>query len=90
LAPSSLNCTPATPEPTALSMAVADRVTVPDTVPLGAVTLTVGAVVSGLVCRAAFTCAKVVVDVVVALAKSTVAGADNCIVDVSARACRSP
>ena len=34
LAPSSVNCTPATPDP-GLSVAVALRVTVPDTFPLG-------------------------------------------------------
>src|SRR5216684_818107 len=44
--PSSLNCTPTTPT---LSLAVAVTVTVPDTVepPAGAVSATVGAVVSG-------------------------------------------
>src|SRR6478735_9601709 len=73
-------------------------VTVPDTVaPLaGTLTLTVGAVVSPpgrlrpdcWVCGvAALACAKVVVDVVVALATSRVSGADNCMVDVPARAC---
>ena len=59
---------------------------------------TVGGVVSPPVARpdcwvcgdAAFTCAKVVVDGVAALATSTVTGADNCLVDGSARACRSP
>ena len=93
--PSTLNCTPVTPT---LSEALALTVTVPDTVApaAGAVRLTVGALVSPArpdcwVCGvAAFTCAKVVVDVVVALATSTVTGADNSIVDGSARACRSP
>src|SRR2546425_8039902 len=48
LAPSSLNCTPATPT---LSLAVADTVTVPDTVApaAGAVTATVGGVPSRVV-----------------------------------------
>ncbi len=85
--PSTRNCTPATPT---LSEAVALRGTVPDTnaFTVGAVTLTVGTVVSGLVRDVvALACAKVVVDVVVALATATVIGADNCIVDVSARAC---
>ena len=79
-----MNCTPATPT---LSEALAVTVTVPDTVApaAGAVRLTVGAVVSPPGARpdcwvcgvAAFTCAKVVVDVVVAAA-STVTGADSC------------
>src|SRR5712691_10209930 len=45
-APSSVNCTPATPT---LSLAVAATVTVPETVapPAGAVSVTLGAVVSG-------------------------------------------
>jgi hypothetical protein len=96
--PFAKNCTPLTPT---LSAAVAVMVTVPDTVaPLaGPVIATVGAVVSPpgrirldcWVCGvAALACAKVVVDVVVALAKSTVAGADNAVIDGSARACRSP
>ena len=57
--PSSRNCTPATPT---LSVAVAVRVTVPDTVAslAGAVTLTVGAVVSALL-TVTVTAAEVVV-----------------------------
>jgi hypothetical protein len=62
---------------------------VPDTVaPLaGAVRLTVGAVVSSLVRDVpAFTCVKADGAGMAALATSTVTGADNCMVDVSARA----
>ena len=87
--PSTLNCTTVTPT---LSEALALRGTVPDTVALlaGAVRLTVGALVSPArpdcwVCGdAAFICAKADG---AAVASAAVTGADNAVIDVSARAC---
>ena len=72
-APSSLNCTPATPT---LSDAVAETVTVPPTVapPAGAVIDTVGGVVSGL-----FTVTVTVVDVVVLPAASRATAVSVCV-----------
>ena len=98
VAPSTLNCTPATPT---LSEAVAVRVTVPDTVaPLaGAVRLTVGAVVSPPGRRGPIVGSAVPPPSPAQRSSSmswrrwrrlTVTGADNCLIDGSARACRSP
>jgi ribose/xylose/arabinose/galactoside ABC-type transport system permease subunit len=88
--PSTRNFTPTTPT---LSEAVAVMVTVPETVVLlaGPVMLTVGALVSSVACgAAAITCAKADGAGVAALATSAVTGADNAVIDGSARACRSP
>ena len=72
--PSSLNCTPATP---ALSAALAETVTVPDTVPAaGALSDTVGGVVSG---TALFTVTVTAAEVVLLPAASRATAVSVCV-----------